>query len=200
VRKAATMQVLAALAMLGAGLWMAGCKSAPELTQAQAMSMIQAKYDQSPGITFNISVGDRGMQQGVAAKYWVGTKRYPNGYWGDFTLTPDGKKVVKLLAGGDNIQWRPDGPSDPRYAIVVVPLVTSHLKDEPLEGAEPRRCGDRGGHENNDLHGGCGPNGNARCAAKYRAQSWQRAEQAARGDLCAEQRSLDAAIDRIRSL
>ncbi len=128
MRKAATMQLLAALVMLAAGLWMAGCKSAPELTQAQAIGLIQAKYDKDPGMTFNITVGDRGMQQGVAAKYWLGTKRYPNGYWGDFALTPDGKKVIKLAAGGDVIQWRPDGPSDPHYAIVIVPLMTSHLK------------------------------------------------------------------------
>jgi hypothetical protein len=128
VKKAVAMQALGALLFLGAGLGMAGCKSAPELTQAQAQSMIQAKYDQSSGITFNITVDDRGMQQGVAAKYWVGNRRYPNGYWGDFTLTPDGKKVVKLSSGGDVIQWRPDGPSDPRYAVVVVPLAVSHLK------------------------------------------------------------------------
>ena len=128
MKKAVSLQVLAVLSFLGAGMWMAGCKSAPDLTQAQAISLIQAKYDQSPGITFNITVNDRGMQQGVAAKYWAGTKRFPNGYWGDFALTPDGKKAVKLLAGGDVIQWRPEGPTDPHYATVVVPLVVSHLK------------------------------------------------------------------------
>ena len=78
------------------------------------------------------AVDDQGMQQGVKAKYWLGTKRYPNGYWADFTLTPDGKKVLKLAAGGDVIQWRPDSPSDARYAIIVVPLVNSHLKARDL--------------------------------------------------------------------
>jgi hypothetical protein len=90
--------------------------------------MIQAKYDKDPGITFNVAVNDRGMQQGVHANYWLGAKRYPNGYWADFTLTPDGKKVVKLLDGGSVIQWRPDGPAAPNYSIVVVPLAVSHLK------------------------------------------------------------------------
>lgn len=122
------MQALAALILMGAGFWLAGCKSAPELTQAQALAMIQAKYDQSPGAPFDITVNDRGMQQGVHDNYWLGTKRYPNGYWADFKLTPDGKKLVKLASGGDDIQWRPEGPSDPRYAIVVTPLTLSHLK------------------------------------------------------------------------
>ncbi len=132
VKNAVRMQALGALVLLGAGLWIAGCKSAPPLTKAQALALIQAKYDQTPGTPFAIWVGDQGMQQGVKAKYWVGTKRYPNGYWADFTLTPDGKKVLKLAAGGDVIQWRPDKPFDPHYAITVVPLVDSHLKASDL--------------------------------------------------------------------
>lgn len=128
VKKAIEIQALGALVLLGAGCLLAGCKSAPPLTQAQALPMIQARYDQSPGAVFDVTVDDSGMQQGVTAKYWVGTKRYPNGYWGDFTLTPDGKKVLKLVNGGDVIQWRPDGPSDPHYAVVVVPLALTHLK------------------------------------------------------------------------
>jgi hypothetical protein len=136
VKNAVKMQALVgALVLLGAG-WLAGCKAAPDLTQAQAQTMIQAKYDSDPGITFNISVSDRGMQQGVHANYWLGTKRYPNGYWADFKLTPDGKKVVKLPGGGDVIQWRPDGPTDPNYVIVVVPLVLSHLKARGLADIE----------------------------------------------------------------
>jgi hypothetical protein len=132
VKNAVKIQTLAALVLLGTGGFLAGCKSVPELTQDQAKTMIQAKYDKDPGTVFNIAVDDRGMQQGVHANYWLGVKRYPNGYWADFKLTPDGVKVVKLPGGGDTIQWRPDGPTtDPRYsnyAIVVVPLVTSKLK------------------------------------------------------------------------
>jgi len=128
VKNSVKMQALGALVLLGAGCLLAGCKSAPDLTQAQALTMIQAKYDQSPGTVFDIAVDDRGMQQGGNAKYWAMTKRYPNGYWGDFTLTPDGKKVVKLASGGDVIQWRPEGPSDPHYSIVIVPLTLTHLK------------------------------------------------------------------------
>jgi hypothetical protein len=90
--------------------------------------MIQAKYDQTPAVPANITVNDRGMQQGVLAKYWFETKRYPNGYWGDFTLTPDGKKVLKLASGGDVIQWRPESPTDTRFVVVVMPLVANHLK------------------------------------------------------------------------
>jgi len=119
---------LAAL-VVTASLWsVAGCKAAPDLTSDQARALIQAKYDQDPGIAYNIAVDDRGMQLGVQAKYWLGVKRYPNGYWGDFKLTDDGKKVVKQVNGGDVIQWRPEGPSDPHYTVIVVPLTLSHLK------------------------------------------------------------------------
>lgn len=68
------------------------------------------------------------MSQGILAKYWVETKRYPNGYWGDFSLTPDGKKVVKLTTSGDVIQWRPDSPTDPHFSVVVQSLAPTHLK------------------------------------------------------------------------
>ena len=122
------LQVSGALVLLVAGLWMGGCKSAPELTQAQAQAMIQAKYDQTPPAGFDITLENQGMAQGVLAKYWVETKRYPNGYWADFTLTPDGKKVVKLLNGGDVIEWRPDSPTDPHFAVVVETLAPTHLK------------------------------------------------------------------------
>lgn len=126
--KAVKMQALGALVLLGAGLWMAGCKSAPELTQAQALAMIQAKYDQTPAAPINITVNSAGMVQGATAKYWFETKRYPNGYWGDFTITPDGKKALKLLNGGDVIQWRPDSPTDAKFVVVIQTLVTNHLK------------------------------------------------------------------------
>lgn len=128
MKNAVRLQTLAALVLLGAGWVLAGCKSAPDLTQAQALTLVQAKYDHDPGIVFNIAVSDRGMQQGVQANYWLGTRRYANGYWGDFKLTDNGKKVIKLPSGGDVIQWRPDSPNDPKYVIVVAPLVTSHLK------------------------------------------------------------------------
>jgi len=132
VKNAEKIQTLAALVLLGAGGFLAGCKSAPDLTQDQAKTMIQAKYDKDPGTVFNIAVNDTGMQQGVHANYWLGVKRYPNGYWADFKLTPDGVKVVKLASGGDTIQWRPDGPTtDPKYSnytIVVMPLALCKLK------------------------------------------------------------------------
>jgi len=128
VKNALKIQALAALVLLGPGGFLAGCKSAPELTQDQAKAMVQAKYDSDPSTVFNIAVDDRAMQRGVHANYWLGVKRYPNGYWGDFKLTPDGKKVVKLPDGGDTIQWRPEGLGDSKYTIIVVPLVTSKFK------------------------------------------------------------------------
>ena len=125
------LKIFAALVLV-AGLFAAGCKSTPELTQANALAMIQAKYDAAPAAGVNITVNDQGMGAGVLAKYWVETKRYPNGFWGDFTLTPDGKKVVKLPGGGDVIQWHPETAKDPHYAIVVTSVVTNHLKAKDI--------------------------------------------------------------------
>jgi hypothetical protein len=128
VKNAAKLQIMGLLVIVASGIGMAGCKSAPDLTQAQTLTMIQAKYDQTPAVPANITVNDTGMGQGVTAKYWLGTKRYPNGYWADFKLTPDGEKVLTLASGGDVIQWRPDSPSDPHASVIVMPVVANHLK------------------------------------------------------------------------
>jgi len=122
VKNRVNAQILGAVVLFSAGWWLTACKSAPELTQDQAKTMIQAKYDQNPAAPLDITLENQGMAQGVLAKYWVETKRYPNGYWGDFTLTPDGKKLVKLTSGGDVIQWRPESPTDPHFTAVVETL------------------------------------------------------------------------------
>jgi hypothetical protein len=125
-----------ALALLGAGLIAAGCKSAPPLEQADAMKMIQAKYDQSPPVNTDIVVNDLGMREGITAKYWTGLKKYPNGYWADFKLTPDGQKLVKLSGGGDTIQWRPEGPNDPNYAVTMTTVAANKLKARSPQDVE----------------------------------------------------------------
>ena len=122
------MLELAVAVVLGAGLLLTGCKSAPELTAAQAQAMIQAKYDQTPPVGTNITVSDLGIQQGFTAKYWTRTKVYPNKYWADFTLTPDGKKVIRVPKGGDVIEWQPDSADDKGYSVVVVTVAANHLK------------------------------------------------------------------------
>jgi hypothetical protein len=136
------MKALAAL-MLG-GLFLAGCKSAPELTQAQALALIQAKYDQDAPVGVNILVNDPGMMQGITGKFWQRTRTYPNKYWADFTLTADGKKAVKLPTGKDVIEWRPGGLEDKNYAYLVTTVAANHLKardigeiqDEMVPGAD----------------------------------------------------------------
>jgi len=142
VKNRVKMQILGALVLVSAGFWLTACKSAPPLTKEQALAMIQAKYAQGPGTPFDVSVDDRGMQQGVAAKYWVGVKRYPNGYWADFKLTPDGAKAMKLTTSGDTIQWRPDGPNDPRYAVVVESIAPSHLEARADSVGDVQSLGD----------------------------------------------------------
>jgi hypothetical protein len=133
VKNARNAKFLEALALVGvvflsAGLLVAGCKSAPELTATQAQALIQAHYDALPAAGTNIVVDDRGMKQGVTDKYWEGMKKYQNGYWVDLKLTDAGKKVLTLQKGGDVIEWHPDRPNDPKYFIVVTTVAASHLK------------------------------------------------------------------------
>lgn len=127
VRSTLHMKALAAVVLLG-GLFLSGCKSAPELTQAQALTLIQAKYDQTAPVGVNILVDDLGMRQGIADKLWERTKIFPNKYWADFTLTADGKKAVKLPTGKDVIEWRPSGLDDKNYTYMVTTIATNHLK------------------------------------------------------------------------
>ncbi|HWE85613.1 MAG TPA: hypothetical protein VG267_11765 [Terracidiphilus sp.] len=122
---------LGALAAVGAGLLVSGCKSTPELGKDTAQALIQAQYDQQPaGVT--ITVGDAGLKQGLAAGYWKLTKVYPNNRWADYTLTPDGKKVLKLAGGGDVIQWRPE-QQDSTYSFLIVTLATNPLRAKDLQ-------------------------------------------------------------------
>jgi hypothetical protein len=76
------------------------------------------------------------MREGVTAKYWEGVKKYPNGYWADFKLTPDGKKVVKLANGGDTIEWRPEGPSDDHYSITMTTVAANRLKAHAIQNID----------------------------------------------------------------
>jgi len=130
VRNAVKIQVLGALAFLGAGLLLTGCNK-PELTQANAQALIQAQYDQTPAAGVNVTVDELGLKQGITAKYWKLTKVYPNNKWADYTLTPDGKKVLKLLAGGDVIQWRPEQGHTTQFVVVTV--AANHLRSRDIK-------------------------------------------------------------------
>ena len=95
--------------------------------------MIQAKYDATPAVGANIIVNDSGMVQGATAKLWNRTTIYPNKYWADFTLTPDGKKAVKLSGGGELIKWRPDSPTDKKYVLVLTTVTANHPKARDIK-------------------------------------------------------------------
>jgi hypothetical protein len=144
VKNAVKTSVFGALAFLGAGLLLTGCKSAPELAQANALALIQAKYDQTPPVGANIAVYDLGMRQGVTARYWERTTIYPNRFWADFTLTPEGKKVLKLQKGGDVILWRPGNADDKNYSIVVVTVAANHLKARDIKEIQDETGGGKG--------------------------------------------------------
>lgn len=136
MKKAAKINVLLALAIMAVGMAVAGCKSAPDLTQAQALAMIQAKYDATPPVGASVTVNNDGMVAGVAAKYWTRTTIYPNKYWADFTLTADGKKVLKLESGGDVIKWRPQSPTDSSFSIAVQTVQANHLKARDIKDVQ----------------------------------------------------------------
>jgi hypothetical protein len=136
VRKAGKLQIMGALALLIAGLALTGCKSEPELTQASAQALIQAEYDQRPASGASIAVFDLGMGQGLTAQYWTKSKVYPNRIWADFTLTPTGKKALKLASGGDVIQWHPEAANDPKYSVTAIAQAANHLKARDLQDAQ----------------------------------------------------------------
>jgi len=121
-------RVLGATVLLASGLFAAGCKSGPPLTVQQAQALIQAKYDQAAPTPISINVNDPGMLQGIDAKYWTRTRVYPNRFWADFTLTPEGKKLVTISGGGDVIQWRPMRQNDANYSVNLNTVATSRLK------------------------------------------------------------------------
>ena len=136
MKNALNLRTFAVVAFLGTGLLLSGCKSAPDLTQANALAMIQAKYDATPATGATIMVNNQGMLDGITAKYWTRTTIYPNKIWADFTLTADGKKAIKLSNGGDVIQWRPETADDKQYALVVTTVAANHLKAHDLAAVQ----------------------------------------------------------------
>lgn len=127
----------AAIVLLSASLvGVCGCKSAPELSQADAQKLIQAKLDAQPAAGVEITVSDQGMQIGANSKLWVRTKVYPNRYWADFTLTDDGKKQIKLASGKGAIEWRPESLTDKDFSLVVTSAVQTHPKAKNVQSAQ----------------------------------------------------------------
>ena len=141
VKNTAKISLFGALALLGAGMLLTGCK--PDLTQANAQALIQAKYDQTAPVGATITVDEVGLKQGATAKYWTITKMYPNKYWADLTLTPDGKKAVKLVSGGDVIQWRPASLEDKKFSVVVQTVAANHLKAKDLKDLQDEVGGNK---------------------------------------------------------
>jgi hypothetical protein len=129
VKRALKFEVLGALLLMGAGWWIAGCKSTPDLSKADAQKLVQSYLDQQPAETFIINVDERGLKQGFDAKYWKLTKVYPNKKWADYDLTDDGKKLVTLNGGGTTIQWRPDDMGKAHFYITTVATGHPKVKD-----------------------------------------------------------------------
>ena len=114
-------QLWGAVLVMGASLAVTGCKSAPELTQADAEKLIQAYNDQQPPIQIHVYVDYTGLKQGVDAKYWKVVKAFPaNKNWGDLDLTDEGKKAYKLEDGSNTIHWRPDEQNKGHFYVDTV--------------------------------------------------------------------------------
>ncbi|MGA3263373.1 MAG: hypothetical protein ABSC47_04930 [Terracidiphilus sp.] len=136
MKNRARMILIGVPVVLVAGLLLSGCKPEPELTQASAKALIQAKYDQTPPVGINVVVDELGFREGYTAKYWDRIKVYPNQFWADFKLTPEGKKAFKLPNGGDVIEWHPENAGDTHYTIILVTVGANHLKAEYVEEPE----------------------------------------------------------------
>jgi len=135
VTKAIKICAAGALAILGSGLLMSGCNSAPELNKTNALTLIQSDYDKRPAEPATIAVDEVGLKQGLNSKLWKLTKVYPNNRWADYALTDDGKKSVKLAVSGDVIQWRPEeGQKD--FHFFVTTVASNHLKAKDV--ADPQ--------------------------------------------------------------
>lgn len=129
MKTALKFEVLGALLLMGAGWWMAGCKSTPDLSKADAQKLIQSYLDQQPATNFIINVNEIGLKQGFDAKYWKLTKVYPNKKWADYDLTDDGKKVMTLNGGGTTIQWRPDDLGKGHFYVTTVQTYHPKVKE-----------------------------------------------------------------------
>jgi hypothetical protein len=132
MNKLLTLSGLAAATVAFAAL--AGCRSAPELTQTDAQVLIQAYYDQHPAAPIILMVNSTGLKQGYDAHYWKLTKVYPNHRWADYTITPKGKQVLSVNGGGDVIQWRPDQDGFGHFFITTAVANRPRVHDvEPLQ-------------------------------------------------------------------
>jgi len=135
MRKLKTICAAGALAALGTGLLVSGCNSAPDLSKAAALALIQADYGKSPAQPATIAVDEMGLKQGISSGLWKLTKVYPNNRWADYVLTDAGKKAIKLAGTGDAIQWRPEeGSKD--FHFFVTTVAANHLKAKDV--ADPQ--------------------------------------------------------------
>jgi hypothetical protein len=109
---------------------MTGCKSAPDLSKDNAVALIQSHYDSQAPSGVTITVDKMGLQQGLTAGYWKLTRVYPKQQgWADYTISDAGKKVLKLVNGGDVIEWRPGGDGEYHFLIVTTTASTMRAKD-----------------------------------------------------------------------
>ncbi len=116
------------LAGMAAVIALTGC-SKPELTNEQALALIQAHYDQAQPVVLTFKIDQRALADGNKAKYWGVSKHYPNNLWADFTLTEEGKKLVRLPNGKDVFEWRQDSTGKFQYAMTTAAPLKLKARD-----------------------------------------------------------------------
>jgi len=110
VKSAFKWQLLGAVLTVGASLAVTGCKSAPELTQADAQKLIQAYYDQQPAEPVHIYVDYTGLKQ-----------------------------VYKLDDGSTTIHWRPDEQNKGHFYVTTVQTTHPRISEvsDPQDDVVP---------------------------------------------------------------
>ena len=140
MKSVVNFRFLSAVLVMGAGLAVTGCKSAPHLTQDDAQKLIEAYYAQQPPEPIHVYVDYTGLKQGIDAKYWKVGKVFPaNKNWGDLDLTDEGKKVYKLDDGSTTIHWRPDDQNKGHFYLTTVQATQPKINEvaDPQDDVVP---------------------------------------------------------------
>jgi len=121
------MQALGALAFLGAGLLLTGCKTAPELTQANAQALIQAKYDQTPAVGVSIAWTNWGLGRAWRPSIGSGPSSIPTDS-GRLHANPRGQEGAQAAKWGRCDPVAPESAEDKHFSVIVVTVAANHLK------------------------------------------------------------------------
>ncbi len=134
MKNAVKMNVLLALAVMGAGIVVSGLQVGSAADAGPGAGNDSGKVRRYPGSRRQHHC--RTTTEWCRAQqpnFGIGPRFIPTSTGQTLPLTPEGKKVVKLTGGGDVIKWRPDSPTDNKYSIVLVTVAANHLKARDIK-------------------------------------------------------------------